>query len=131
MQAHEDPEAAIAACVENFYAAALADEALGPMFREAIDDLPAHLQVIRDFWSHALLGTKRYEGSAFGAHMKLPIEWPHFDRWLALFEAAAREHLPADLAERALARARHMTQSFRVGLFPFHGPDGQPSRTPA
>jgi hemoglobin len=131
MHVQEDPEAAIAACVETFYARALADDALGPMFREAIDDLPAHLQVIRDFWSNALLGTKRYAGSAYAAHAKLPIEWPHFDRWLALFEAAARETLPAELAERALARARHMTQSFRVGLFPFHGPDGQPSRTPA
>jgi hemoglobin len=131
MQALEETEAAIAACVEDFYASALADPDLGPMFREAIDDLPAHLQVIRDFWSHALLGTRRYAGSPYPAHVKLPIEWPHFERWLTLFEAAARKDLPPALAERALARARHMTESLRVGLFPFHGPDGQPSRTPA
>src|SRR5215831_18900467 len=98
MQAHGDPEAAIAACVDNFYARALADEDLGPMFRAAIDDLPAHLQIIRNFWSHALLGTGRYSGSAYAAHAKLPIEWPHFERWLTLFEAAARQDLPPELA---------------------------------
>jgi hemoglobin len=125
-----DPEAAISACVDHFYSPALADEALGPMFREAIPDLAEHLQVIRNFWSHALLGTQRYSGSSYAAHVHLPIELEHFERWLTLFETAARADLPAGLAEKAMKRARHMTASLRMGLFPFFDAEGQPSRTP-
>jgi hemoglobin len=131
MSTLNDPEAAISACVGHFYALALADDDLGPLFRKAIPDLAGHLQVIRDFWSHALLGTQRYSGSSYAAHVNLPIELKHFDRWLTLFEAAARKDLPADLTEKAMARARRMTESLRMGLFPFFDADGQPSRTPA
>ena len=102
-----------------------------PNVREAIPDLPDHLAVIRDFWSNALLGTGRYHGAAYQAHARLPIEVEHFDRWLSLFSEAARETLPSSYADRAIAKAKHMTQSFRVGMFPFTLPDGRPSRTPA
>ncbi len=125
-----DPEAAISACVEHFYALALADEDLGPMFREAIPNLPEHLQVVRNFWSHALLGTQRYSGSPYAQHLHLPIELKHFDRWLTLFETAARADLPEDFAEKAMKRARNMTESMRMGMFPFIDAQGRPSRSP-
>jgi len=126
-----DIENAIAACVDGFYAKAMGDPMLGPMFVDAIPDLPDHLAVIRDFWSNALLGTGRYHGTAYQAHVRLPIEVEHFDRWLSLFSEAARETLPPSYADSAIAKAKHMTQSFRVGMFPFTLPDGRPSRTPA
>jgi hemoglobin len=126
-----DVETAIAACVDRFYAKAIDDPLLGPMFMEAIPNLPDHLGVIRDFWSNALLGTGRYRGSPYQAHVRLPIELEHFDRWLELFCETARESLPASYADRAIAKARHMTQSIRVGMFPFTLADGRPSRTPA
>jgi hemoglobin len=117
--------------VDSFYKSARADEDLGPLFNATISDWEHHLLTVVDFWSHVLLRTNRYHRHPFPAHMHLPIKLAHFDRWLALFNTAADETLPPDAAQKAKARAAHMTESFRVGIFPFIGADGQPSRIPA
>lgn len=116
-------EERIAALVRRFYDLALADEVLGPMFREEIADFDEHYAIVGDFWSHALLGTDRYKrGTAYQHHVHLKVEEAHFERWMAAFTQAARETLPAELAERALKRAAHMTLSFRMGLLPLPAP---------
>jgi hemoglobin len=125
-----DLEIAIERCVEVFYARAIGHPQLGPMFVKAIPNLPEHLRIVRDFWSHALLGTSRYLSSPYNAHTHLPIDFEHFEQWLSLFAEAARETLPAEYAEKAVAKAEHMTKSFKAGLFPFTNADGSPSRTP-
>lgn len=124
-------EAAIIDCVRRFYEKGVADPLLSPVFAAAISDLASHLTVVSNFWSHALLGTDRYQGTPFGAHVNLPIEPEHFKRWLELFVETAQETMPAPIADQAIARARHMTQCFQSGLFPFVGKDGKPSRVPA
>lgn len=126
-----DPEAAIMACVRSFYGEAQQDPQLGPVFASVVHNWETHYQTVADFWSRALLGTNRYQGHPFPFHMKLPIEVHHFERWLALFAVAAEAHLPRDLAEKALAKARHMAESFKVGIFPFTDAQGRPSRLPA
>ncbi len=83
------PEAAIGACVKRFYEKGEADNLLGPIFENFIPELEAHLEVVANFWSHALLGTTRYEGTPFGVHINLPIEPEHFARWVALFSESA------------------------------------------
>ena len=123
-------EGEIAALVLEFYTAARADALLAPIFSKTVNDWDSHLVLVQDFWSHVLLGTTRYKGHPFPIHMHLPIEPEHFDRWLALFLVAADATLPEKAAARAKARAKHMTESFRVGLFPFVGADGRPSRLP-
>ena len=50
------------------------------------------------------------------------------DRWLTLFRQTALEVLPADAAAMAISRAEQMTKSFRMGLFPWAGPDGKDIR---
>ncbi len=104
--------------VRTFYARARRHPDLSRVFSE-VHDWEAHFQVVADFWSHALLGTTRYARSPFPIHLQLPIEPQHFEQWLTLFRQAASETLPADSTALALARAEHMTQSFKVGLFPF------------
>lgn len=126
-----DLESCIERCVDLFYLKAFSHPDLAPMFVHSIPNLPEHLRIIRDFWSHALLDTSRYLGSPYTAHTSLPIAFEHFDLWLNLFTEAAVETLPQEYAEKALAKARHMTKSFKVGLCPFTSADGQPSRTPA
>jgi hemoglobin len=123
-------EEQLATLVRVFYESAKSDEMLAPVFSAAINDWDSHLVIVQDFWSHALLGTSRYKGHPFPPHMSLPIEPEHFDRWLSLFKVAADQTLPPEAASRAKARAIHMTDSFRVGLFPFVGADGRPSRLP-
>lgn len=124
-------EAAITTCVKRFYEKGDADPLLGPIFAKAIPELEPHLAIVANFWSHALLGTTRYEGMPFGVHTSLPLEPAHFSRWLALFVETANETLPAPLAEAAVARAEHMTQCFQSGLFPFKDAQGRPSKVPA
>jgi hemoglobin len=126
-----DPEAAIMACVRGFYGEAQKDPILGPIFAAKVHDWEVHYQVVSNFWSHFLFGTDRYGGHPYPVHQSLPVEPEHFDRWLALFAVATKEHLPPDLAERALAKAHQMAQSFKAGIFPFTDAQGRPSRQPA
>jgi hemoglobin len=125
-----DPEKALADCVRIFYDKAKKDPLLGPIFAAEVHDWDTHLRVVQNFWSHALLGTDRYKGHPFSAHRNLPVELAHFERWLTLFGETAKATLPPDLAAKAEAKANHMAMSFKAGLFPFIGPDGQPSRHP-
>jgi hemoglobin len=121
---------AIKLCVEQFYGRARRDDLLGPIFNSTVVDWNVHLRVIENFWSNALLGTKEYKGSPFVHHMNLPVEIAHFTRWLELFEDTAKQTLPQALADKALAKANHMAESFKAGIFPFLDKDGNPSRHP-
>ncbi|WP_026607222.1 group III truncated hemoglobin [Methylocapsa acidiphila] len=123
-------EQAIADCVREFYRKARLDSLLGPIFNANVHDWDVHLRVVSDFWSKALLGTNRYSGSPFVVHMNLPVEIEHFQRWLDLFEETAKATLPAELADKALAKANHMAESFKAGIFPFVDADGNPARRP-
>lgn len=122
-----DPEQAIMAMVRRFYALSLDDDLLGPMFRAEISDFDEHYGIVADFWSHALLGTDRYKrGTPYVHHTKLTVEEAHFERWMAAFEQAVDEELPDELAGPAMQRARHMTESFRVGMLPLTPPPPRP-----
>lgn len=131
MEATHEQEAAVEWMVRSFYERGLADEVLGPIFRDAIADWETHIRLVADFWCDSIYGTARYRGNAFAPHMKLRFEPEAFAHWLAAFEGAARDALPAEAADKALKIARHMAQSYRAGLFPFIGPDGRPARAPS
>ncbi|MCJ2179124.1 group III truncated hemoglobin [Novosphingobium album (ex Hu et al. 2023)] len=125
-------EAAIMAMVRRFYDLCFEDALLGPMFRAEIDDFEEHYGFVADFWSHALLGTDRYKrGTPYVHHTKLTVEETHFDRWMAAFEEAVNEELPEELAGPAMQRARHMTESFKMGMLPLPTPKTRPMGAPA
>ncbi|WP_091680352.1 group III truncated hemoglobin [Methylocapsa palsarum] len=126
----EAVEAAISLCVKEFYHKARRDDLLGPIFNKVILDWDVHLRLIEKFWSKALLMTDDYTGSPFVHHMKLPVELEHFERWLSLFEEAADATLPAEYTKKAIAKARHMAESFKAGIFPFLDKNGKPARHP-
>jgi len=123
-------EQAIRVCVREFYGKARQDPLLGPIFNNTVEDWDVHLRVNANFWSKALLQTDRYNGSPFVLHRNLPIEVKHFERWLGLFEETVNGTLPAEYSAEALAKARHMAESFKVGIFPFVDKDGKPARHP-
>jgi hemoglobin len=130
MQAADAALARVERMVHLFYERALADEVLGPIFRAGIHDWDPHIATVRDFWSSVLHGTERYRGNAFAPHAKLRFEPEAFERWLTIFETAAVDALSRPDADKAIHVARHMAESFKVGIFPFTGADGRPSRTP-
>jgi hemoglobin len=125
----EAVEAAIEKCVRRFYDGAHADPLLGPVMRSIVD-FEKHVGIVCDFWSHVLLGTNRYQGPAYPAHVNLPIRPEHFDRWLAIFAEAATAELAPAQAVQAIDKARHMTRSFMAGMFPFERLDGRVIRHP-
>ena len=114
--------------VRRFYERALADDSLRPIFEAAISDWEAHHRVVEDFWSYALLKTDRYNNSPYVMHVSLPLQPEHFDRWLAYFRETALEELTDAAAAEAIARAEHMAESFKAGMFTNLGTPPGPSR---
>ena len=102
--------------VRAFYDKVRADEMLSPVFAAKISDWEPHLQQMFAFWSSVALMTGRYHGTPMVKHMRLPVDATHFDRWLALFEATARELCPPQAAEHFVERARRIAASLELGV---------------
>ena len=49
-------------------------------------------------------------------HLPLPVDAGHFDRWLELFEATAREICPPEAAAHFIERARRIAASLELGI---------------
>jgi hemoglobin len=109
-----DMEAAIEACVEEFHTRAFGDPVLSRLFIEAVPNIPEHLRMVSDFWSHALLDSGRYPGSLNKAHLTLGLEPEHFERWIAHFRDAARRTLPEAVADAAIAKAEQAVTGLRA-----------------
>lgn len=109
-------EAMIERLVRGFYAKVQEDDLIGPVFAARIKDWEPHLQRMFAFWSSVALLNGRYSGTPMPIHMKLPVDADHFDRWLMLFEATARELCPPAAADHFLERARNIANSLEMGV---------------
>ena len=107
------------ALVDRFYARVREDEALGPVFNDAIEDWPGHLEKLAGFWSSVMLTTGRYKGSPMAAHLKhrARITPALFDRWLALWNATCAEVMEPAAAEALQAKAARIAESLQLALF--------------
>lgn len=77
-------EAMIERLVRTFYGRARYDALLGPIFESTVRDWEAHIAQVHAFWSSVALMSGRYHGQPMVAHLPLPIDTPHFDRWLEI-----------------------------------------------
>ncbi|MGB6310668.1 MAG: group III truncated hemoglobin [Steroidobacteraceae bacterium] len=109
-------EALIERLVRGFYLRVREDSILGPIFAARIADWEPHLQRMFAFWSSVTLMSGRYQGQPLRMHLPLPVDARHFDRWLALFEATARELCPPQAADIFIDRARRIAQSLELGV---------------
>jgi hemoglobin len=109
-------QAAIRRLVDTFYTRARADPVIGPIFQSAVQDWEHHLASITAFWSSVLLRSGDYGGRPLRPHLLLRLEGQHFDRWLALFEATAREQWPPEAAALIISRARRIADSFEMAI---------------
>lgn len=109
-------EALIDRLVRGFYAKVRADELIGPVFEAHIADWEPHLQRMCAFWSSVALMTGRYHGQPMRVHLPLPVDARYFDRWLALFDATARELCTQAGAEFFISRAHRIAQSLEFGV---------------
>ena len=109
-------DAMIERLVRAFYIRVQADPLLGPVFATRVHDWEAHIIKLCAFWSSVALMTGRYHGTPMVKHMRLPVDAAHFDRWLALFEATAKEVCPPAAQEHVLERARRIAASLELGV---------------
>lgn len=109
-------EALIERLVRRFYAAVRDDARLGPIFDARIADWESHLQRMFRFWSAVALMSGAYHGQPMEKHLPLPVDARHFDRWLEIFEATAREVCAPPAAEHFIERARRIAQSLELGI---------------
>lgn len=104
------------ALVHRFYDKIRRDPVLAPIFAERIEDWDSHLERMVSFWSSVTLMTGRYSGTPMRAHAGLPIDWSHFERWLALFSETAAETCPPEGARTVIERARRIARSLHVAV---------------
>lgn len=101
--------------LKYFYADVRQHREIAPIFAAHIEDWPAHLEKIADFWSGVTGGPARYTGAMPLKHMSLRLEERHFEAWLGLWTRQCRARLaPAEAADLIAAaetigqRLRHM-----------------------
>jgi hemoglobin len=109
-------EAMVERLVRTFYGRARRDPLIGPIFESTVHDWERHLRRICAFWSSVGLLSGRYHGQPMVAHLPLPIDTPHFDRWLEIFAETAGEVCPPAAASHFLERAQRIAESLDLGI---------------
>ncbi|MEW6122167.1 MAG: group III truncated hemoglobin [Pseudomonadota bacterium] len=113
-------EAALRAHLDAFYAKVRRDPQLGPVFEAAVEDWPAHMDVLTDFWCTVALRTPRYKGNPLAAHKALPLPpvvfGALFPVWLGLWRETARERFAPAEAEALIEKAERIAESLKAGL---------------
>jgi hemoglobin len=124
-------DANLAILVDAFYVRIRADEALGPIFNDAIQDWPEHLDKLAAFWSSVMLTSGRYKGQPVPAHRKhaARITPALFDRWLALWTRTTDELMVPQAAAALQDRANRIAESLQLAMF--FRLDDQPISRPA
>lgn len=112
-------EADLERLIPAFYKRVRADDMIGALFNEAIDDWPHHLDKLVAFWSSVMLTTGRYKGSPMAAHLRhqAAIRPEMFQRWLALWNQTTAEMMPPVAAAALQAKAQRIAESLSLALF--------------
>ncbi|WP_298326570.1 group III truncated hemoglobin [Asticcacaulis sp.] len=104
--------------VERFYERARIDALLGPVFDAAVDDWPAHFDMLTAFWSMVMNGPRPdmplFKGRPLPKHLALPLKRQHFDRWLDLWAETTAEVFDGPRAEALREKAWRIGQSFQA-----------------
>lgn len=114
----EVDEQDLARLVDRFYATVRVDPLIGPVFNDAIDDWPDHLEKLTAFWSSLMLTSGRYKGAPMAAHLKhrARLTPAMFERWLALWREATEAEMPPGVAASMQVKAERIAQNFKFAL---------------
>lgn len=99
--------------LNHFYADVRQHAEIGPIFAAHIEDWPAHIDKIADFWSGVTGGPARYSGPMPFKHVPLGLEEKHFAAWLGLWGRHCRIWLAAPEAEDMVNAAETIGQRLR------------------
>ena len=99
--------------VDTFYGRIRANDLLGPIFNNILQDRwPTHLEKMYRFWQTVLLEEHTYTGSPFVPHAKLPIDKVHFDTWITIWNNTIDELFEGTKADEAKWRGDKMAEMF-------------------
>jgi len=126
-------EVVLGQLIPLFYQRVRDDAELGPIFNDAIDDWPEHLDKLVAFWSSVMLTTGRYKGNPVMAHLKHKerLTPALFDRWLALWSEATAEVMSPEIAAMLQSKAARIAESLQLALFFKLDPHSRPRRAAA
>lgn len=133
MDEAEIDEAKLRRLVHLFYARVRQDPDLGPVFNDAVEDWPEHLEKLTAFWSSLMLASGRYKGNPLAAHTRRRdrITPELFQRWLALWRQTTDEVMSPGAAAALQAKAGRISESLQLGMFFKLGSRPQPGHAPA
>jgi hemoglobin len=101
----------------RFYDKIIADELLGPIFNDRIQDRwSEHLDKMYHFWQTVLLREHTYYGSPFPPHAQLSVGHEHFLKWIELFTPTVDELFTGEKATEAKWRIAKMTEMFEIKI---------------
>ncbi|MDG1057723.1 MAG: group III truncated hemoglobin [Flavobacteriaceae bacterium] len=109
--------------VDTFYTKVRADKLLGPIFNEVIDDWPAHLERLTDFWETNLFFVNKFKGNPVRKHQEVDtnnnrtIDSLHFGVWLRYWMETLETHFRVERASLAKSRARTMGTHLFLKIF--------------
>lgn len=107
--------------VYSFYDTVRDDKLIGPIFNELVQDWPAHLNRMCQFWSSVALAQGAYDGRPLQKHLPLKINRHHFDRWLELFAQTLQHHCTEPAARHFMERALRIASSFETSIAAHNG----------
>jgi len=112
--------------VDSFYSKVREDDLIGPVFASKIadDNWEPHLERMYSFWNTVLFSVRDYSGNPFSKHADLPVQKPHFARWIELFNSTIDENFSGEVAEDAKSRASKMGHLFQIKLEYIQSKDG-------
>ena len=102
--------------LRHFYADLRQDPLIGPIFNARIENWGEHLAIIANFWETVLGATRTYSGPMPAMHAPLGLGPEHFERWLFLWQANCRGHLPPEVAGEMIDLARHLGRKLQAIL---------------
>jgi len=109
-------QAMIDRLIRTFYGRARLDPLIGPIFESKVEDWEDHFERMGAFWSSVTLMTGEYHGQPMAKHLPLPVDTPHFNRWLEIFAATAQDVCPPAAAALFLDRAHRIADSLELGI---------------
>lgn len=107
----------IAVLLRHFYADVRQHHLIGPIFNQRIQDWPAHLSKIGEFWARLTGGPSNFVGSLPHKHAPLGLKPEHFAAWLGLWEANCRCYLGPDEAAEMIQLAHTIGRRLQTILF--------------
>ena len=103
--------------VDAFYTKVNKDDLLSPVFNQFSKvNWEIHLPKMYSFWNTLIFGQQSYKGNPFAAHINLPVNKAHFDRWVCLFDENIDELFVGTVANQTKLRAKSIAHIFQSKL---------------